>query len=451
MMSSMIAELRGKFDTEGGVPADRSEDLLTDAVFGSLRYLPYGAALAGVLRAVDVNVAKEDLLGAQVHLWPAVPMPAWPGKQIEPDVMVIAGSTVVVFEAKLFSPFSSYHDPAEPGTAPYHQLAVQYAATRAWAAGLRLSGPVIVAVTADSTRPSASLDQAIHDIVRLTGAAPGGVVKWLPWHRIAEVLAGLERLRPNEQAQVDDVLQLMDRRGVRKVFTGFPMEDYWLITAAQRVGSRRLYPQIRTFFDELTVVLGTDDVHWSQPGYKGMWLGGASTAVGKPADWTRSFVGAPYWPAAWPVRGSAKYAVNLALYAIFDFLDPALEVGISIPGPGAAFAQQHWTPHLADLARELRALDQYELVLDAGDFARPARASAAADVTEEWLASALAGMLNSAHLRLRLRLAVETVTVQQAREALAGVQSACGSAHGLWAALHTIGYITAVPEFNSTA
>jgi hypothetical protein len=450
MMSSMLAELRGKFDTEGGVPADRSEDLLTDAVFGSLRYLPYGTALADVLRAVDVNVAKQDLLGAQVHLWPTVPMPAWPGKQIEPDVMVIAGSTVVVFEAKLFSPFSSYHNPAEPGTAPYHQLAVQYAATRAWAAGLRLSAPVVVAVTADSARPSASLDQAMHDIVRLTGAASPGIVKWLPWHRIAEILAGLERLRPNEQAQVDDVLQLMDRRGVRKVFTAFPMEDYWLITAAQRVASGRLYPQIRTFFDELTVVLGTDDVHWSQPGYKGMWLGGASTAVGKPADWTRSLVGAPYWPAAWPVRGSAKYAVNLALYAIFDFLDPALEVGMSIPGPGAAFAQQHWTPHLADLARELRALDQYELVLDAGDFARPVRASAAADVTEEWLTSALAAMLNSAHLRLRLRLAVETVTVQQAREALAGVQSACGNAHALWAALHTIGYTTAVPESNGT-
>jgi len=59
-------------------------------------------------------------------------------------------------------------------------------------------------------------------------------------------------------------------------------------------------------------------------------------------------------------------------------------------------------------------------------------------------------MLNSAHLRLRLRLAVETVTVQQAREALAGMQAACGNAHALWAALHTIGYTTAVPG-SSTA
>ena len=33
------------------------------------------------------------------------------------------------------------------------------------------------------------------------------------------------RLKPNEQAQAHDLLQLMGRRGVRKVFTGFQMED----------------------------------------------------------------------------------------------------------------------------------------------------------------------------------------------------------------------------------
>jgi hypothetical protein len=449
-MNLMLAELHGKFESNDGVPADRSEDLLTDAVFGTLRYLPYSSALAEVFRALNVKVTSEDLNGAQVRLWPTIPMPAWPGTLIEPDALVIAGSAVVVFEAKLFSPFSFSHDPAKPHAGSYHQLAVQYAATKAWASGLRLSDPVMVAVTADATRPNISLDRAVHDIERLTGTAAPGVVKWLPWHRIAEIFDSLDRLRANEQAQVDDVLQLMDKRGVRKVFTGFPMEDYWLVTAAQRVASGRLYPQMRTFFDELTVVLGTDGVHWSQPSYKGMWLGGASTAASKPADWTRSFVGAPYWPSAWPTRGP-KNAANLALYAIFDFLDPALEVGVSIPGLGAAFMQQHWTPHLPDLAGQLPALDQYELVLDAGDLARPIRTCAGADITEEWLASACAGMLSAAHLRFRQRLAIETVTVQQAREALGGVQRACSSVPALWEALHNTGHITAMPEWSSTA
>jgi hypothetical protein len=447
MMDLMLAELHGKLDPDSGVAADRREDLLTDAVFGTLRYLPYDVALTEVLKAVGVRVTKKDLVGAQVRLWPTVPMPAWPGRRIEPDVVVIVGSAVVVFEAKLGSPFSLSHDPGQPGAAPYHQLAVQYAATKAWAAGLRLSEPVMVAVTAGAECPSLSLSRAVADIERLTGTAAPGVVKWLPWHRIAEILDALERLRPNERAQVDDMLQLMEKRGVRRMFTGFPMEDYWLLTAAQRVAADRLYPQIRTFFDELTEVLRTDDdVHWSQPSYKGMWLGGASTAVSKPVDWTRSFVGAPYWPATWPSRGPAKCAVNLALYAIFDFLNPALEVGLSIPGPGAAAAQQHWTPHLQNLATELAALNQYELALDTGDFARPVQSCAAADVTKDWLTSASAGMVNIAHLRLRLKLPVETVTVQQTREALADVRRACNTASTLWIALQKTGHIHTLPE-----
>ena len=303
----------------------------------------------------------------------------------------------------------------------------------------------MVAVTADSTRPDASLDQAERDIERLTGSPQPGSVRWLPWHQIAGILASHDHLQPNERAQVDDVLQLMDKRGVRKVFTEFPMEDYWLVAAAQRVAAGRLYPQIRTFFDELTAVLGTDGVDWSQPGYKGMWLGGASTSVSKPSDWTRSYVGAPYWPKIWPQRGPAKYGVNLALYAIFDFLNLALEVGLSIPGPGAAQAQQHWTPYLPDLAKELTALDAHELARDTGDFARPASVTATADVTDGLLVSACTAMTGTAHLRIRRRLAVETLTVQQVREELSELQATCLAVPTLWEMLHSTGHITAPP------
>lgn len=455
MMRSMLAELHGKLDPEGGVAPDRSEDLLTEAVFGTLRYLPYTLALAEILRSVGASVTRPDLLHAEVRLWQAVPMPGWAGK-VEPDVVVIAGTAMVVFEAKLFSPFGSYHDPAQPDAVPYHQLAVQYAATRAWAAGLQLREPIMVAVTADSGRPSTSLNRAEFDIERLTGKPLAGGVRWLPWHKIAGILTSLSDLRPNERAQVDDLLQLMDRRGVRKVFSGFQMEDYWLVTAAQRVASGRLYPQIRTFFDELTVALAADGVDWSQPAYKGMWLGGVSTSVSRPSDWTRSYAGAPYWPEAWPKRGTAKSAVNLALYAIFDFLNPAVEVGLSIPGPGAAAAQQQWAPYLNDLERDLSVLDRYELVLDAGDFARSARSVAAVDVTKEWLASACAAMVGAAHLRLRRRLDIETVTVQQVREALADLQDVCRTVPALWAALAETSQVThtltaASPEASADA
>ena len=122
-----------------------------------------------------------------------------------------------------------------------------------------------------------------------------------------------------------------------------------------------------------------------------------------------------------------------------DFLNPAVEVGLSIPGPGVAAAQQQWAPQLNDLARELSVLDQYELVLDTGDFARSVRSLAAADVTEARLASTCAAMVGAAHLRLKRRLNLETVAVQQVGEALAGVQAACRGVPALWAALAKTG------------
>jgi hypothetical protein len=36
----MLAELRGKFDPDHPEAAERSEDLLTSAVFGAVRHLP---------------------------------------------------------------------------------------------------------------------------------------------------------------------------------------------------------------------------------------------------------------------------------------------------------------------------------------------------------------------------------------------------------------------------
>jgi hypothetical protein len=198
---------------------------------------------------------------------------------------------------------------------------------------------------------------------------------------------------------------------VRKVFSGFQMEDYWLVTAAQRMASGRVYPQIRTFFDELTVALAADGVDWSQPAYKGMWLGGVSTSVSRPSDWTRSYAGATYGQTHGLNGGLRKRHSILPCMQYSTSLNPAVEIGLSIRGPGAAAAQQQWAPYLNDLERDLSVLDRYELVLDAGDFARSARSVAAVDVTMEWLASVCSAMVGAAHLRLRRRLEIETVTV----------------------------------------
>ncbi|ABW12102.1 hypothetical protein Franean1_2673 [Parafrankia sp. EAN1pec] len=137
----MLAILAGKLDPAAGTASARSEDALTDAVFGAIRHLPYRRVLGTVLAAVDVPVDPETLDRAQVLLWPSYQVPQLPGMRVEPDVVVTAGTTVVVFEAKYTSPFSLYPADEPAGGEPLHQLAAQFAALRAVAAARGWPGP----------------------------------------------------------------------------------------------------------------------------------------------------------------------------------------------------------------------------------------------------------------------------------------------------------------------
>lgn len=436
----MLAELHGKFDPAHPEAAERSEDLLTSAVFGAVRHLPRAAVVA-LCAAIGVPVDAKAAHAARIQLWPQVPMPHWPGKVIEPDVVIVVGRQPVVFEAKLHSPFGMYADPNAPAQPQLHQLAVQYAAVSAWAAGERLLPPVIVAVTAPQLRPSADLDRATQDVDRLCPGTGAEVFRWLPWWRIAEVLADLPELRAHERALVEDVLAYMEMRGVRRVFNGFKPEDYWLISAAQRVAGERVYPQVQNFVEDLAAVLDDDSIGWSQPSYRSMWLAlGASTS--KPTDWTRGWLGAQFWPKTWPQR-HGRLGANLALYALFDFLDPALEVGLSIPGPGVAAAQAQWPDLLAKLVVALRELPAgYELVVDPGDVSRPTRVQDAATVDEDWFSGTISVLTTTAHLRLRRRVDPLQATVQQARELIRGLRDELDTIGDVWwDVVRAVGYL----------
>lgn len=309
----VLAEIHGKLNADHVDAVERSEDLLTDAVFGSLRHLPYDTALAAILGLAGVTMTRAESHDCEILLWPQVPLAGWIGKFVEPDVVVRAGKRLIVFEAKLYSPFdTSYQDPASAVPNGLHQLAVQFHAVSAWAAGAGRSLERVVAVTASAQRPAEDLDVARTDAAHL--GHPAATFGWLSWHQIGTTLESLARLRRHERVHVMDLLALMEQRGVRRVFTGFAMEDYWTVAAAQHVAAERLYPQIRTFVEELTSVLGADQVGWSQPGWRGMWLGGTSTAVTKPREWTRGHAGAQFWPKDWPTRG--KVGANLSLHRL---------------------------------------------------------------------------------------------------------------------------------------
>jgi len=313
-----------------------------------------------------------------------------------------------------------------------------------WALGGQLQEPVVVAVTADLSCPQAALDQAARDAARMTGRSCDDSFRWVPWHSIAQALEEVApTLARHEPVHVMDLLALMELRGVRRVFSGFQMEDYWLMTAAQRIAGTRLYPQVRTFFDDLTAALGQDGVGWSQPGYKAMWLGGSSTSVSRPAEWSRSFIGGVYWPKDWPARG--KPGTNLALYTLFDFLNPAVEVGLSIPGPGVAAAQDKWTAQLGDLVEDLTSLVEFEVVVDTGDVARPTMHRPAPDVDVHWLTVACATLVTTGHLRIRRRLPVESVSVQGTREAVGELQDRLSECGALWQLLGSTSHVTTQP------
>jgi hypothetical protein len=434
----VLAEIHGKFDTSSATPVARSEDLLTDAVFGAVRHLPRSLVLLGLLRLAGCDIAPGRANDAQILFWPTYPMPGAPGVVIEPDVVVIADGKIVVFEAKLFSPFGEYGSLAPDGGQPVHQLAVQYAAVAAYAASYGLPPPIMVAVTAGRSRPSTDLDRAAVDIERLTGCAPATNPVWLPWHHIARLLEATEGLRTHERALVDDTLALMERRGVRQLFDKVQMDDFWLLTAAQHAAADRLYPKLRSFFDDLTGILDEDGIGWSQASYKGMWLGGASTSVSKPTEWTRSFVGAQYWPKAWPSRGKA--GTNLALYCLFDFVDPAVEIGLSIPGPGSAAAQEKWAPYattLADVARD----NDLEVRIDVGDIAKPRHSVRSTDVTDEWLTSRYSDLIGTAHFRLCTRLEVQSITVEAARQAIGSLKTTLESAPKVFEMAASTGHV----------
>jgi hypothetical protein len=101
--------------------------------------------------------------------------------------------------------------------------------------------------------------------------------------------------------------------------------------------------------------------------------------------------------------------------------------GSWVPGPPAA------------------VLDEFELALDGGDLARPSRTISCADVNGAWLSAVCGQMVGVAHLRLRRRLPVETVTVQQAREDIAAVKVACLKCPTLWHLLSSTSHVSAIP------
>ncbi|EFC79702.1 hypothetical protein [Parafrankia sp. EUN1f] len=427
----MLAILAGKLDPSAGTASDRSEDALTDAVFGAIRYLPYRRVLGAVLVAVGVQVDPETLDRARVDLWPSYQVPQLPGMRVEPDVVVTVGTTVVVFEAKYTSPFSLYPADEPAGSEPLHQLAAQFAALRAVTAARGWPDPVVVAVTVGAIPPTADLERAERSVRQLVPDAGEGRFRWLPWHRIATCIDTADGLAPHERRLAGDALRFMESREVREVFQHLDLAAFEQVATAQRTAIGQLYPQLRLFFDSFTAVLQAERIDYSIPTSKGMQFAGVSTSVSRPSEWARASVGVAYWPGRWPKR-LGTWSKAPSILAFFDFYDPAFEVSLTIPSPNVVVAMANWQLHAARLAHELTTLHGYDVVVDSPDPTGPRLQIAAAQVHSAWLIDAFSRLSGTSRLRLRRRMRLDALTVQTARDLLLDLCEAAEKCPTLW-------------------
>lgn len=214
------AQLRGKLPTETW---SSSEDMLTNAVFGALRYAGAGH-LAAVLRS------RRDVSGVFPELGAESRIDFWPRwRNCEPDVVLEDTHTVVAVEAKLWSGFA---DDVGLGA----QLEREARDAIAVAAATGRSAALLV-VTNDGAAPRQALEQ---QILSKGASLP---VAWIGWGDILLYMARHAR----------DVLPFADVLDVAQVvgilpFAGFGKAAVPSVDDLQE----QLTIRARQFWQELT-------------------------------------------------------------------------------------------------------------------------------------------------------------------------------------------------------
>lgn len=193
----LMAQLRGKLATDVWLG---SEDLLTSAVFGTLKNLPTSITAELLSRAHPLEGSTPLVLSGPLswHFWP------W-WDVCEPDVVVEDEENLCIIEAKLYSEFGE-------DTTTGSQL------RREWTDGFRRAQRVgkqlwLVALTNHASLP----EEAIRRQLARAGSESSRVC-WLSWFEIGRFLDGLgEELASGWR---EDLLELLSRMGLAP-FDGF--------------------------------------------------------------------------------------------------------------------------------------------------------------------------------------------------------------------------------------
>lgn len=401
----MIAESHGKLSPASTQEFGRLEDLLTDYVFGAIRHLPRTRVLGHLLTSLfpDVRWPMEHVGSATIEFWPLF-------GNTEPDVLIRVGAETIIVEAKLWSGFGK--GLAEDDD----QLIREFRVVSEWANARLLEAPYVLAVTAGLERP-VEVDAANAFI----GTGNGARVRWTNWQTIARLLEECQpSLEAHESLLIDDVLRVMDRRGVRRMFEGFAEEDYWLMAAAQRRSSESVFPTLATFCQDLLTRL-KDEGFEHGTGANSI-MSHNSTSLDHPERWGVNYFYLPLWPKTWPVRREWWDAV---LFVQFSMHKP--EVWVGYRQRIKTRQRETWMDSISDTVGALQDLgDRTLAACKYPDFSHPTRASDAGSIDVQMMETMLKDteIFFSVHRVLPLDALVGTALVAEMMlEDVAAVES----------------------------
>lgn len=195
-----------------------SEDALTAAVFGRLRYLPervlaqWLASASNHLDATRTLVTKD--VEPVVEFWPTVKDTLRGQGTVQPDVVIVFGTEVVIVEAKLWSQKSPVDDDTDQLARQWHGIVDHY--------GPRMHVSALLYITPHVEPPRSELDESA---VALGAHAPN--LWWLSWSALALMLE--IQIDDGDRASrlvAEDLLIYLRRAGVLR-FRGWRLAPSW--------------------------------------------------------------------------------------------------------------------------------------------------------------------------------------------------------------------------------
>lgn len=232
------AAIKGKLN--GTLDCLRSEDALTAAVFGHLRYLSpsvLSAWLATALNHADPSaswVARDS--EPTVEFWPTVTVADRGHRWVQPDIVIAFQDEIVIVEAKLWSPKSSTKDEVDQLAREWHGITDHYRE--------RAKVTALIYLTPHAVPPRGDLEESAQAL----GTA-ASCLWWLSWSTLVPILeqqvASADRMSPLVAA---DLLEYLHEVGVAR-FRRWQLAANWQRNPCWRYQTTRLTPRVRYWRD----------------------------------------------------------------------------------------------------------------------------------------------------------------------------------------------------------